>query len=680
MSACVARGIAVAAPAALFAAFVLAHAAASAEPSFPTAGDLTDLSLETLLAVEVKTVQSASKYAQKTTHAPSSVSVLTADDFRRFGWNTLGDALRSVRGFHVSDNRNYQFLGARGFSRPGDYNSRVLVLIDGHRTNDAIYGQGATDSTFPLDVDLIDRIEIVRGPGSSLYGSGAFFAVINVIPKSGAQLAGGEVAARVARYGTTQGRASAGQRFDSGLELTGSFSALHSQGNRGLQVPELAGDPASNLGYLGAADAEVSRSALLGFKYRDVKVTYVDGYRDKHYGTGLYGTVFADPVNLSRDVHRSLDAQYEHDLGEGARVFARGFYHDYRYRSPMHFVTDPTTNYREGANSKWWGTEMRYLSRSTRRHRYTAGVEFIDYFENRQFSANENPPQAFLDVNRPFTTAALFGQDEITLSDRWTFTAGLRFDRLGQGHRATSPRLAAVYAPDELTAVKLLYGTAFRAPLTYETDYVVPGFNKGNAGLRPERIQTLELAAERVFSGSLRGSASVYQYRVKDLISQITDTDGLIVFRNLDRVRTRGVEVELEGHWGGFNARGSVALQRAEDGATGQRLSNAPMRLAKLNVWMPLLNERTTLAIEVQQTAQRYGDSQTGVRPLVGGHRVANLTLTTVPGAGKVTLAAGVLNLFDRRYGDPTSSDDNPALLAVPQNGRAWWAKVTVRF
>ena len=665
----------------LFALALAAAGPALAEDAGTTAAeDLADLSLDTLLHVEVGTVQSASKYEQKTTRAPSSVSVITADDFRRFGWNTLGDALRSVRGFYVSDNRNYQFLGVRGFSRPGDYNSRVLVLIDGHRTNDAIYGQGATDATFPLDVDLIDRIEIVRGPGSSLYGSGAFFAVINVIPKTGAQLAGGELSARFARFGTTQGRASAGQRFDSGLELTGSFTASHSQGNRGLQVPELAGDPASNLGRLGPADAETWRNFLLGLKYRDVKLTYIDGYRDKHYGTGLYGTVFADPFDLSRDVHRSLDAQVEHDMGQGALLFVRGFYHDYHYRSPMHFVTDPTTDYREGANSKWWGSEVRYVSGPAQRHRFTAGAEYIDYFENRQFSANENPPQAFLDVNRPFTTSAVFAQDELTLSERWTLTAGLRFDRLGQGHRAASPRLAAVYSPDDATSVKLLFGTAFRAPITYEMDYAVPGFNKGNPALRPERIQTIELVAERVFSGSLRGAASLYQYRVKDLISQITDVDGLIVFRNLDRVRTRGLEFELEGRWHELHARGSVALQRAEDDTTGQLLSNAPTRLAKLNAWAPLLNERSTIAVEVQQTAQRYGDSQTGLRPIVGGHWIANVTLSTAPEGSRVTLAAGVLNLFDRRYGDPTSSDDNPVLLAVPQNGRTGWAKATLRF
>ena len=162
--------------------------------------DFSDLSLEELVKIKIPTVTGASKYAQKATRAPSAVSVISGEEIKQFGYITLIDVLRSVGGLYVTNNRTYHFLGMRGFSRPGDFNSRVLVMIDGHRMNDGVFNQDSIEGVFPLDVDLIDRIEIIRGPGSSLYGTGAFFGVINVISKRGKDMNGAEIAAgRVGR-------------------------------------------------------------------------------------------------------------------------------------------------------------------------------------------------------------------------------------------------------------------------------------------------------------------------------------------------------------------------------------------------------------------------------------------------------------------------------------------------
>jgi len=127
------------------------------------AKDVIDLSPEELKSVQV---YSASMYLQSDREAPSSVTIVTAEQIRKFGYRTLADILRSVRGFYVSYDRNYSYLGVCGFSRPGDYNDRIQLLIDGHRLNDNVYGQAFIGTEFPLDIDLIDHVEIVRGPGS----------------------------------------------------------------------------------------------------------------------------------------------------------------------------------------------------------------------------------------------------------------------------------------------------------------------------------------------------------------------------------------------------------------------------------------------------------------------------------------------------------------------------------
>ena len=142
--------------------------------------DLTTLSLEQLSEI---TVYTASKHAQSLSNAPSSVTVITADEIQRYGYRTLADILQAVRGFYVTYDRYESYAGVRGSGRLGDWNSEILLLINGHRINDDVLGQAFIGSEFPLDIDLIQRVEIIRGPSSSLYGAEAFFAVINVITR-----------------------------------------------------------------------------------------------------------------------------------------------------------------------------------------------------------------------------------------------------------------------------------------------------------------------------------------------------------------------------------------------------------------------------------------------------------------------------------------------------------------
>jgi len=127
----------------------------------------TEISLEELMKMEIPVVAAASKYQQKVTEAPSSITIITAEEVKKYGHRTLAEVLRSAPGFYVSYDRNYSFLGTRGFNL-GDYNNRVLLLVNGHRVNNSLSDGAFIGTEFILDVDLIDRVEIIRGPGSSL--------------------------------------------------------------------------------------------------------------------------------------------------------------------------------------------------------------------------------------------------------------------------------------------------------------------------------------------------------------------------------------------------------------------------------------------------------------------------------------------------------------------------------
>ena len=120
------------------------------------------LSLDSLLSTKIST---AAKYQQTMSEAASSVTIITAEDIHRHGYRTLPEALAATRGFYLSYDRNYSFLGARGFSRPSDYNNRILVLVDGNAINESVFGGAPVGTDLGVPMESLERIEIVRGPG-----------------------------------------------------------------------------------------------------------------------------------------------------------------------------------------------------------------------------------------------------------------------------------------------------------------------------------------------------------------------------------------------------------------------------------------------------------------------------------------------------------------------------------
>jgi iron complex outermembrane receptor protein len=211
-------------PACLGSALVALAAASSAR----AAVDLTALSLEELLDQKVV---GASKYEQKQADVAAAVTVITRNEIRTFGWRTLADVMSSLPGVSTGYDRQNNYLGVRGFGLPGDFNTRVLVTVNGNRLNDPTYDSATIGRQFPLDLDLVERIEFIPGPGAAVYGQNAMFGVINVVTRTGADLNGIEMA------GAAQGlqrlgewRVSAGTELSDGTRLLVSVSGMHARG------------------------------------------------------------------------------------------------------------------------------------------------------------------------------------------------------------------------------------------------------------------------------------------------------------------------------------------------------------------------------------------------------------------------------------------------------------------
>lgn len=250
---------------------ICAHAGAQS-----AAAELAEMPFEQLLSLEV---YSASRFAQKLSDAPSNVTVVTAADIRAYGWRTLADILGSIRGLHTSYDRSYSYLGARGFLRPGDYNTRFLLLIDGNRSNDGVYDQAGIGTEFGIDVDLIERVEFVPGPGSSIYGANAFFGVINVITRRGRDLAGPRVALEAGSHGMRGGRASYGARGEQGAEWLLAVSSMRERG-QDLYFPQFDGAGGSD-GVARGLDHDRGRMLLIKGSAGDLSVSLLHSERVK---------------------------------------------------------------------------------------------------------------------------------------------------------------------------------------------------------------------------------------------------------------------------------------------------------------------------------------------------------------------------------------------------------------
>jgi outer membrane receptor for ferrienterochelin and colicins len=642
---------------------------------------LKSLSLEDLAAVQVDTVVGASKHEQKVTDAPSDVSIVTADDIKKEGYRTLADVLRSVRGFYVTYDRGYDYLGTRGMSIPGDFGGRLLITVDGHRMNDPIFDTAAIGTDFILDVDLIERVEVIRGPGSSLYGNNAFLGVINIITRKGSDVNGAELAGSAATFDTYTGRLTYGNRFTNGLDLMLSGTLYDSAGNPHLYYPEFS---AINNGVAQNMDGGWARSAFASISWNGLSLEggFVD--RKKTWPTAPYSTpnaivIFNDPSFFTIDERAFADLKLQHTFENEWELMARIYYDHYRFDAqyPYNYLDPlvPVTLNRDFARSESVGSEVQVTKTFFEQHRLTAGAEVRYDFRLDQANFDVDPPASYLDSRASANFFSFYAQDEYQALKNLILNAGVRYDYFSTFGGTANPRAALIYHPWEPTTFKLIYGQAFRAPNAYE-EYYVSTDNEKNPHLGPETIRSYELVCEQKVGQHWSGSASLFFNDIKNLIHYQQDpASGLFSFANVDSVRAEGAEFEVDAQWAsGLRGRASYAYTCTQDATTGQRLSNSPEHLGQLQLSVPLWRDKLFASMELEAMSDR----QTVGGNTVGPVWLVNATLFSQKIAKGLEVSASVYNLLDRRYSDPVSPDFTQD--SIQQDGRQFRLKLTYRF
>lgn len=631
-----------------------------------------------LLLFAEPVVSAATKRPMSARAAPSSVTIVTRDQIDRYGWRTLAELLRSVRGFYTSNDRNYTYVGVRGFQRPSDYNDRLLLLVNGHTLNDDIYQNAPVDDQVGVDLEAIERVEIVRGPGSALYGGNPLFGVINLITRTGSTQPGVRALVETGSFGRKRTQASVGHVFENGADLFASGSILDVDGPHELYFPDYAA-PQTNDGIARDADGEQAYSFFLHGQWKGFSLQGSANRREKHLPAGAFQTTFNDPTTKTVDERHFAELQYDGELAHALTVSSRVYYDGYNYSGTYVYGGGRRRiKNQDQAFSDWVGGEARLLWTPFQGHSITGGVEYSYHPRVRQFGYDLPTLYQTVDARQSYGAAGAYVQDEWSLCEQLTLTAGLRFDHVYGDVDEFTPRGGLVWTPQDGTTVKLLVGRSFRPPNLYERyyDYSDSGSQSlPNPELRPERILTYEAVVEQRLPANALGTVALYRYDLSGLIEQRESTRGGVAlsrFENRSGAEAQGAEIELKMPFG-RRGEGHVAYALQRTTADGRSLSNSPRHIGQVGVSQVLLPGLTAGAELIVTSPRRTLGGR-----LLETARIANVHLTWDTPLSGLTLTAGGYNLFDQTRPDPVGSEFRQD--RIPQNGVTWRMQVRYAF
>lgn len=648
------------------------------------------------------TVSIATGSQQALVRAPAVATVITARDIQAMGATDLDQALESVPGLHVSvsslgGNPIYSFRGIYT-----GYNPQVLMLVNGIPITNVFLGNRSL-AWGGMPLENVARIEIIRGPGSALYGADAFSGVINVITKTAADIKGSEFGLRAGSYRSRDAWLQHGGAlgpFDAAFYLR----AGHSDGQQGIVqqdlqsgLDQLFGSKASLApGPLNAVRNALDARADLAYQQWRLRGAYQQ--REVGIYAGLAESL--DPRGRVPESRLYLDLSYQNaNFATNWDVSGVLGYYDIKEKPG-----DPQyTLFPAGAFGGAFPNGMIGNPGHSERHSHASLSAFYTGIENHRlrigtgfrlenlYETTETKNFQFIDIpgigpvpvplaggltDVSGTSAVyltphkrrlryLFVQDEWSIAKDWVMTMGVRHDRYSDFGPTTNPRLALVWDAAYNVVIKAMHGRAFRAPSFAEQYNINNPVNIGNPHLRPETITTDELAISWQAAQTLQTSLNLFRYRMHDIIRIVPDAGGATA-QNTGGQSGHGIE--LEASWDAsrnLRLSGSLTLQHSNDDASGQDAGLAPRkRLFGRADWRfaPLWQFGATLN-HVADRKRQAGD----LRPPVADYTTLDLNLRREQLFGGWSVSGMVLNAFNHDAREPSLAPGNiPFDLPLP--------------
>ncbi len=637
---------------------------------------LEDLGEQTSIATRTKL---------RVDYAPGTINILHSDELMTQGARTVWEALALVPGFEQSiDETGTRQVIVRGVGK--SYSSGAIkILVNDIALNSEL--MSLANPVLNMPVEQVERIEVIRGPGSAMYGESAYMGVVNVITRKQGQ----RLFAGVGNYGVQAGGGV--MSFDdaeTGLNFNLNLAGWKAQGGGRAGQDQLHVDGNSALSNAPGPvnDKQDYRSALFGLNYNKFSLSALwleDGAGD-HYG--INNILPPDEKRIvTRHRHRALEIKQAVEFAPALQAEFKLGWQDFAHSRDRLYLS-PGAAYDPAIDGAVW------LSRDYQETRLTAGADLawergqhtallgwsINSVDINTGSWNWNYPyydigSSFIDTSMKRTVNSLTIQDEFRFNQRFTLTAGLRHDRYDDIGNSTTPRLAAVWQMAPRHIIKAQYAEAFRAPTFYEL------YNGGQpANIRPETVATTELGY--LYKGAhSSGGITLFHSDLKNLIVFV-DSPAYTGYSNSNGAMSRGVELEGE-HWVSTNLKfsGNLTWLNTRDASTNQPIPGAGHWLANAGLEYRA-SQDLAFGIKLREIGART--RETGdARATLGGYRVTDISarLFNLAGTRGLTLRAGIRNLLNQDLRYPAMSmqqglypDD------YPQGARQWWTMLSYSF
>jgi iron complex outermembrane receptor protein len=521
--------------------------------------DLADLK-----AALDRPIAAASKRLQHVKEAPADATVLTSLELQEMGYRTLADALEGVLGFRSNHDRAYAGLGVRGLYVLGDQNTRVLVLLDGHALNSpAEVGSSKVGEDFGIPLDFVERIEVIRGPASSLYGNNAFLGMVNVVTRSRRDRTQTEVAFQAADDHSGSLDAKAGGAWGSGgwnLMLSG-FKRSGTE----THFPELQTAP-----FLADLDEESRQSAYLQLKGSGWSFLGYAMKRDQNLPSAPFSSQLGYPGFFYRNQLAFGDLRLDPTFGPVQsliRVFGdwNQFSTEYNYDGIRLPAVEGLV--REKDPDHGLGLELQARTPLGERLFLTLGSEHQWHRYQGITGIDPNPVRTEVEyeIGNTYLQAewqllddldAVAGVQQATWKLRSGFSdTGLHMDIPTGTQTGATPRFSLIWRPTGVDILKLLYGGGYRNPTIFERYYNDGSSFQDNPSLRPERIETLQAIWASLWSDGIRSQLSWSSSQWERLIQPTMLGNGFQQFQNQSApIHGQALEGELQGNWPGWSA------------------------------------------------------------------------------------------------------------------------------
>ena len=566
-------------------------------------------------------VVSATKTEKDIDRVASSVTVITAKDIEKRQAITVVEMLRNVPGLDVVQSGG-PGKGASIFIRGGN-SGHTLVMIDGVQVNSPTLGSYDFSD---LTTDNVDRIEVVRGAQSTLYGSDAMAGIINIITKKGKEVTKTDVSAEAGSFNTYRESAS--------------ISGSNGKNRYSLSLSRIDTDGIS------AASEKNGNSEKDGYKNSSVSVRW--GYRFNE-------KIDLDITSRYTDSENDLDAVGADDLNytqeskallTSARVSQ--IINDRWDHSVQISIVDENLKYKD-PDTSWNNSEIdttiktadwqHNISLFDETNTLTFGYEY-----EKQVGQNSSAS-----INHSVNNNAVYLQNQTSFyNDDLTLTAGVRNDKHSKFGDKTTYRLAASYLfVTSGTRIRGNWGKGFKAPTLNDLFYRDSWGSRGNPNLQPEESEGFDVGIEQPFSDvKVTLSATYFRTDYDNLIDWVEYASWTYEPQNVKKSGVKGWEFELKAKPAGkAYIKGTYTITKTEDKSTGKELARRPENKGYVSIgWQP---EKTSIDLTVSYVGNRWSNSNNTKK--LDAYTKADLAVSCNI-TSMITLFAHVDNLTDEEY------------------------------